>query len=226
MALDGAVMQSQVVSDKEMNEVSLISAGKRGDALALDTLLRRHYRSLFHSAYRIMGNAEDAEDALQDGMLSAYRNLKSFEGRSQFRTWLTRIVINAALMRRRGLRLSSILIADNSESLDDIRDARYLASKSATPEQLFGRMEVREMICNQLHALSPTLRSVFLMRLVGEHETNETAKILNVPVNTVKARLWRARRQMLNRLGPRLHKEAKPLHENQAHFTKPAAGCE
>src|SRR5256885_13244971 len=59
------------------------------------------FRSLFQTALRVLGNTEDAEDALQDGLLSAYRNLKRFEGRSQFSTWLTRIVINAALMRRR-----------------------------------------------------------------------------------------------------------------------------
>src|SRR5713226_3522045 len=80
-----------------MNEELLIRKGLRGDEEALETLFTRHKRTLFQTALRLLGNAEDAEDALQDGLLSAYRNLKRFEGRSQFSTWLTRIVINAAL---------------------------------------------------------------------------------------------------------------------------------
>ena len=97
-------MASQVAVGIEMNEAKLIRAGQRGDSQAVDTLFRRYHRPLFQTALRVLGNAEDAEDALQEGMLSAYRNLKRFEGRSQFSTWLTRIVINAALMRRRSMK--------------------------------------------------------------------------------------------------------------------------
>ena len=97
----GATMATQVAVGTELNEAKLIRAGQRGDSQAVETLFRRYQRPLFQTALRVLGNAEDAEDALQDGLLSAYRNLKRFEGRSQFSTWLTRIVINAALMRRR-----------------------------------------------------------------------------------------------------------------------------
>src|SRR5215475_6909573 len=96
----------------ELNEVKLIRAGQRGDAQAVDTLFRRYHRPLFQTALRVLGNAEDAEDALQEGMLSAYRNLKRFEGRSQFSTWLTRIVINAALMRRRSMKARPAISLD------------------------------------------------------------------------------------------------------------------
>ena len=85
----------------QFNEDQLIRAGQKGDSQAVEALFRRYHRPLFQTALRVLGNAEDAEDALQDGLLSAYRNLNRFEGRSQFSTWLTRIVINAALMRRR-----------------------------------------------------------------------------------------------------------------------------
>src|SRR2546423_10663987 len=85
----------------QLSEPNLIRAGQRGDQQAVEALFRRYQRPLFQTALRVLGNTEDAEDALQDGLLSAYRNLKRFEGRSQFSTWLTRIVINAALMRRR-----------------------------------------------------------------------------------------------------------------------------
>src|SRR3981081_4966188 len=94
-------MATQAAVGIQLSEENLIRAGQRGDHQAVETLFRRYHRPLFQTALRVMGNNEDAEDALQDGLLSAYRNLKRFEGRSQFSTWLTRIVINAALMRRR-----------------------------------------------------------------------------------------------------------------------------
>ena len=97
----GGDMATQAITTMQFSEQKLIRAGQRGDAQAIETLFRRYQRQLFQTALRVLGNAEDAEDALQDGMLSAYRNLKRFEGRSQFSTWLTRIVINAALMKRR-----------------------------------------------------------------------------------------------------------------------------
>src|SRR5215472_13957830 len=96
--LGGNQMATQVIGATQLNEQKLIRAGQRGDAQAIEALFGRYHRQLYQTALRVLGNAEDA---LQDGLLSAYRNLKRFEGRSQFSTWLTRIVINAALMKRR-----------------------------------------------------------------------------------------------------------------------------
>jgi hypothetical protein len=87
-------MATQAAVAIQGSEEKLIRAGQRGDHQAVETLFRRYQRPLFQTALRVLGNTEDAEDALQDGLLSAYRNLKRFEGRSQFSTWLTRIVIN------------------------------------------------------------------------------------------------------------------------------------
>ena len=81
----------------DSSEDNLIHASQRGDTEASEILLGRYYRPLFHAALRVTRNVEDAEDALQDGFLSAYCNLNNFERRAQFCTWLTRIVINAAL---------------------------------------------------------------------------------------------------------------------------------
>src|ERR1700675_1084273 len=88
----------------EQTEEQLIDRGLKGDAQALDALFARNSRALYQTALRVLGNPEDAEEALQEGLLSAYRSLPRFERRSQFSTWLTRIVINAALMRRRSKR--------------------------------------------------------------------------------------------------------------------------
>src|SRR5260221_13975293 len=94
-------MATQAAVALQPNEEKLIRAGQRGDEKAVETLFLPYQRPLFQTALRVLGNTEDAEDALQDGLLSADRNLRRFEGRSQFSAWLTRIVINAALMRRR-----------------------------------------------------------------------------------------------------------------------------
>jgi RNA polymerase sigma-70 factor, ECF subfamily len=194
-----------------ISEEHLIGAGQRGDAQALNALFRRHRRSLFHLVLRVMRNHEDAEDALQDGLLSAFRNLKSFEGRSQFSTWLSRIVINAALMRRRSMTSRPAML--NGEN-DDTSIMERLVSKGLTPEQLLRRLEIRKTFKDHMEKLSPSLRTVFLLRVMQECTTNETAKILSLPINTVKARLWRARLQLAKRLSrtsfhgmnaPRIH---------------------
>jgi RNA polymerase sigma-70 factor (ECF subfamily) len=193
-------MPSALAHSKLIGEEKLVQAGQRGDLQALNLLFRRHHPSLFHSVMRVMHNHEDAEDALQDGLLSAFRNLKNFEGRSQFSTWLTRIVINAALMRRRSM--ATRLLATTTLELDreDETLTERLVSKSLTPEQALGRQEILEIFRAHIEELSPVLRRVFLLRIVQECTTNEAAEILRGPINTVKARLWRARRQLAKRL--------------------------
>src|SRR5256886_1393196 len=114
MATQAAVMGTQ------LNEAKLIRAGQRGDHEAVEALFSRYQRPLFQTALRVLGNTEDAEDALQDGLLSAYRNLKRFEGRSQFSTWLTRIVINAALMRRRSAKARPAVSLDEKPREDEL----------------------------------------------------------------------------------------------------------
>jgi RNA polymerase sigma-70 factor (ECF subfamily) len=189
-------MATQVAFHRKISEEGLIRAGQRGEAQALNTLFRRHHQSLFHTALGVMGNREDAEDALQDGLLSAFRNLKSFEGCSQFSTWLARIVINAAFMRRRGLAVRPSAAAVEPLSGNEIPITERLVSKAPNPEQILGSLEIREMVKDQIDELSPVLRKVFVLRIVRECSTKEAAKILGVPKNTVKARLWRARRQL------------------------------
>jgi RNA polymerase sigma-70 factor, ECF subfamily len=193
-------MVMELAGRKRISEEDLILAGQSGDPQALNTLFRRHHRPLFHSALGVIGNHEDAEDAVQDGLLSAFRNLKRFEGRSQFSTWLTRIVINAALMRRRSMAARPVAALIEPPSANEIPATERLVSKTLTPEQQLGQLEIQGMFKSHVQQLSPTLRTVFVLRILRECTTNEAAKILSVPENTVKARLWRARRQLAKRL--------------------------
>ena len=197
-------MATQCAPSVQASEESLIQAGQQGDAQALNTLFHRHQRTLFRSALGIMGNPHDAEDALQDGLLSAFRNLKSFKGRSQFSTWLTRVVINAALMRRRGQAARPIPAAAEPISKDEMPITERLVSKGLNPEQLFGRLEIRAILKDHLDELAPNLRTAFVLRKVGEYSTRETARILRVSEETLKARLWRARRELAKRMNRRL----------------------
>ena len=188
------------------SEEKLIRAGQRGDHQAVETLFRRYQRPLFQTALRVLGNTEDAEDALQDGLLSAYRNLKRFEGRSQFSTWLTRIVINAALMRRRSARARPAVSLDEPPREDELPATERFADDGLTPEQVFANTEIREMLSENLDQLSPLLRTAFVLREVQGYSTGEAAKKLGVTENTLKARLWRARHQLAEKLGRRLRR--------------------
>jgi len=202
----GVIMATQVMVGTQMNEVKLIRAGQKGDSQAVEALFRRYQRPLFQTALRVLGNAEDAEDALQDGFLSAYRNLKRFEGRSQFSTWLTRIVINAALMRRRSAKARPAVSLDETPREDELPAAERFADDGPNPEQVFENTEIREMINENLDELSPLLRTAFVLREVQGFSTGEAAKKLGVTENTLKARLWRARHQLAERLGQRLRR--------------------
>jgi RNA polymerase sigma-70 factor (ECF subfamily) len=159
---------------------------------------------LFQTALRVLGNTEDAEDALQDGMLSAYRNLKRFEGRSQFSTWLTRIVINAALMRRRSAKARPAVSLDESPREDELPAAERYADDGPNPEQVFASTEIREIISENLTNFRLTATAFVLREVQGSDGRGREEA--GVTENTLKARLWRARHQMAERLGRRLRR--------------------
>ena len=111
---------------RSSNESSLLTAAKHGETVALETLCRANAKKLFRTVHRITRNREDAEDAVQDSLLSAFLTLKSFDGRSTFSTWLTRIGINSALMllrRRRRSREVPPCAWDKDENLFDVPDS-------------------------------------------------------------------------------------------------------
>ncbi len=219
-------MQVQIDRQAKQNEEQLIRKGLRGDPKALETLFARHSPKLYQAALRLLGNPHDAEDALQDGLLSAYRNLRRFEGRSQFSTWLTRIVINAALMRRRSQRLRPAVSLDDPPREDELPLAQRLADHGPTPEQTYEREELRAMVRGNLEELSPLLRSAFLLREVEGLSTEEAAVRLGVSEDTLKARLWRARQQLAARLGRILRGEDGRDEASGPIFGAGLCGCE
>src|SRR5579863_5335951 len=185
----------------DQTEDQLIERGLNGDARALDALFARNTRALYQTALRVLGNPEDAEEALQEGLLSAYRNLPRFEKRSQFSTWLTRIVINAALMRRRSKRARPAVSLDEVASEGELPLAERFADDSPNPEQLYAGTELGDRVSKKLAEISPLLRTAFWLREIEGLTAEEAAQVLGVSRNTLKARLWRARQELAARLG-------------------------
>ena len=188
------------IQHTNIEEAKLVRKAIAGDQGALEMLFAQHSRTLFQTALRLLGNPEDAEDALQEAMLSAYRNLPRFEGRSQFSTWMTRIVINAALMRRRSKRAHPALSLDDSTE-DKTPLVDRFADDHPSPEQLYASAELSARVRANLQELSPLLRNAFELREMEGLSADEAARALGVSRNTLKARLWRARQQLASRLG-------------------------
>jgi RNA polymerase sigma-70 factor (ECF subfamily) len=202
----GWEMGSRCITTETKGEEALVRASQSGNDDAIETLFRRYQRQLLGTARRILGNTEDAEDALQDAFLLAYRNVARFEGRSKFSTWLTRIVVNAALMqRRRGkwLRLTS-LDATPPESQDPISEC--LPDDDPNPEQMFAHTELREMIQTNVGQLSSPLLTAFVLCGIEEHTQEEAARQLGITVPAMKARMHRARYKLAKSLRPRLER--------------------
>jgi RNA polymerase sigma-70 factor, ECF subfamily len=189
-------MSDSIEQGKTDPEAPLVRQAMAGDSEALEKLFARNTRALYQIALRVLGNREDAEDALQEGLLAAYRNLPRFEGRAKFSTWLTRIVINSARMRLRSLKSRPAVSLDDSPTGEEQPPAERFADPGPNPEQVYAGVELADRVNEDLEKLSPALSSSFRMREIEELSTEETAKALGVSPNALKARIWRARRAL------------------------------
>ena len=183
-------------------DLPLVEASKRGDTCAFEELVKRYDRRLLRIALNVTHNRDDAEDAVQDAFLKAYRNLDKFRADAKFSTWLFRIAVNESLMKlrkQRGAQERTVNI--ESESDHDLRPAESnLADWSPDPEALYGASEFRQILTMSLQKLSPALRVVFVLRDIEEHSILETSDFLNISENAVKSRLSRARRELREEL--------------------------
>jgi RNA polymerase sigma-70 factor (ECF subfamily) len=149
-------------------------------------------------AYSILRNREDAQDAVQEAFLSAYRHLRSFEGRSALKTWLTRIVMNAALMMQRKRRPSSVRSLSDSGASHDDGWTENIPDSQPDPEMIHAERETLQFIDQKLGDLKPVLRQAFTMIYFDELSGPEAAAMLGVSSGTFKARLFRAKRQLFD----------------------------
>ncbi|HTZ98881.1 MAG TPA: RNA polymerase sigma factor [Candidatus Aquilonibacter sp.] len=187
------------VMDGKSNEQQNAAKALRGDRQSLGALLVRYRPGLCARAFRILRNREDAEDVVQDAMLRAIEKLSTFEGRSQFSTWLTRIVINEALMRLRKRRrlppTASLDIGEEGEVLD------LLPGRDPSPEAVARGREMERHVARAISHLPPRSRRAFHLCAVEEWTVGEVAEELGVNWCTAKSQYHRARKRIALRMG-------------------------
>src|SRR3984893_697473 len=175
------------------SEEQLIAAAKTGRRAPFGELCERHMKQVSCVTSRITRNREDAEDAAQECFLSAFVHLKTFDGRSQFATWLTRIAINAALMKlRKNRKAQEVPIDEPNPSSEPVaqREFRYDAPD---PEESCSLGERKRIVKSAISSLRPRARDVVELIHLQEHSISETAKILGISTGAVKTRMFHAK---------------------------------
>jgi RNA polymerase sigma-70 factor, ECF subfamily len=174
-----------VTSDEQ-----LVRLSREGDRLAQEELFRRHWSVAYRVAYRLLGNDQDALDAVQDAMLKSVQHLNDFGGRSEFRTWLLRIVNNAALdLGRKRKRLQALrrkVIESNGSDPTLYED----------PGRDMQRSDLRRKLDAALNSLSPTTRATFVLSAEAELSYKQIAECQGLAIGTVMSRLHYARRKL------------------------------
>ena len=154
-----------------------------------------------------MGDRAEAEDAVQDAYLKAFAAIGRFEGRSSLSTWLTRIVVNEALERRRTAQKRQLILQSQSViDIDDYRERLMAGSQaSQSPEAEAMRTQIAKLLERAIANLPEAFRPVFVLREIEGLSVEETADALQIPAATVKTRLLRSRRILQRELAPEIH---------------------
>jgi RNA polymerase sigma-70 factor, ECF subfamily len=192
----GALQSHLIDEHNPFSQIREESMGELQDAIS------RNFSLFYRRAYRYVGDPHDAEDAVQDAFLSAYRHLDQFKGTAKMTTWLTSIVTNSALtkLRRRPRHLHTSL----DERIDDEQDfcvADTLADSRPSPEGDCITAEMRGRLVQLITELSPSLRKAIQLRYLDGLSTNEAARILGVSDATVKVWVSRARAKLKRLMG-------------------------
>lgn len=190
----------------EQDDAILIDRVLDGDRRAFEPLVRRHERRVFRVTLAVLGNIEDAEEAMQDTFVNAFRHLDQFRKESRFTTWLTRIAINNALQKRRS-RKNFASLEEAETAPEEFAPKRYEPWKS-NPEQLYGKQEIHRFVEQAIQSLPEIYREAFVLRDVEELSAQEAADLLGISVPALKTRLLRARLMMRETLAEKLEEPA------------------
>ena len=205
MTTDSAQLAVTTVASDDLD---LVHASKNGDVAAFEQLVKRYDRKLFRIAQHVTHNREDAEDAVQDAFLKAFQHLGEFREDSKFSTWLIRITLNQSLMKVRKQRraIREVSLEEDFQAGEDMLPMEVI-DWAPDPEQLYRTAELRDILIKALRELRPILRAVFVLRDIEGLSTAQTAEVLNLSQVAVKARLWRGRLQLRERLNKYFRKE-------------------
>ena len=187
----------------DTKDEALVAEAVRGSSFAFEALFERYKQKMFHVALSRLQNTQDAEDAVQQTFQQAFVHLKSFQGQSRFSTWLTRIAINEALMLLRKRRPGHFSI-EGHQTVDEESFTLEIKDRAATPEEEYGQLEIHNVLSGAIDELRPILKTVVNLSEIGELSTRKTAETLGVRVGTVKARTFRARRLLRDKIAKRL----------------------
>lgn len=189
-----SVQDTSAVNDLRVwSEEQLIAGARTGSRAPFGELCERHAKKVFRVIYRIMRNREDAEDAVQECFLNAFVHLKDFDGRSQFATWLTRIAINAALMKLRKNRgTREVPIDEPNPSSEPVAQREFLHD-APDPEESCSLRERGRIVESAISGLRPRARNVVELIHLQEHSIREAAQILGISSAAVKAGMFHAR---------------------------------
>jgi RNA polymerase sigma-70 factor (ECF subfamily) len=183
------------------SEAALIARALARDAVALAEIMRRNNRRLYRAAWGVLRDEQEAEDAVQDCYLKAFAALPGFRGEAALSTWLTRIAINEALMRRRRKQAQAAAIG-NVVPLrpEEAPAAEATEDPSLSPESAAMRTQLRPYLEDAVGALPEDQRAVFVLRALEELSVEEVAQLLDLKPETVRTRFLRARRKLQERL--------------------------
>jgi RNA polymerase sigma-70 factor (ECF subfamily) len=187
----------------ELDDLALAQRCAAREPAAIRHVVGLNNQRLFRTAWSVLRDRAEAEEAVQAGYLKAFAGIGEFAGRSALSTWLTRIVVNEALARLRSNRRRANQLAKRGvAALDDYRDALMRGSQPEPPDSEIARRQLRLLIERAVAALPAPFRAVFVLREIEGLSVEETAEVLAIPPATVKTRLLRARRRLQDLLAP------------------------
>ncbi len=200
--VEDSVLRSSTTAIEEP-DADLVAKAQAGDLVAFEVLVRRHSRTIYRALVAILGNLDDAQDAMQDALLSAFKHIAQFQGRSKFSTWLVSIARNAALQRLGSRKNVESL---DEAGLDDEQEFRphQVQAWQDNPEQSYSRSEIRQLVERGIMALPGKYRVVVTLRDIECLSADEVARQLGLTVPAVKVRLLRGRLMLREWLSPYL----------------------
>jgi RNA polymerase sigma-70 factor (ECF subfamily) len=181
------------MASESISDAACVRRLQRGDVNAFEILVRRHEKAIFNLVYRMLGDYDDAAETSQEVFLSAYRAIGQFRGDANFSTWIYRIALNHAITRRKNtsLRQKRFISIDGTDMTDDAQIG---------PAETLEKKELRERVQRALNELDPEDATVILLRDLQDIPYEDIARVLKIPVGTVKSRLHRARQALKARL--------------------------
>ncbi|HMI51489.1 MAG TPA: sigma-70 family RNA polymerase sigma factor [Candidatus Saccharimonadales bacterium] len=212
-------------------EHEFLLAAKRGDSAAFETLCRQSASKVFHVAWRMMRNNEDAEDVVQESFQRALVHFKSFNGDSRFSTWLSQIAINTGLMKLRKKRRLWEVSLDESAETEEPSARIEIEDQGPNPEQLYAQEERHRILTEAMKELTPGMRKAMELRELDERSIKETARIMGISVSAVKARVFHGRKKLRERLNhfagsaSRSGKDAARAISNTRHLSQDQLAC-